>query len=616
MLNAQLLSDLGINLRGKSGGIIKTTCPKCNGKTPDLSVDIDSGLYKCHKPSCDFRGKVFIKEEKKPYVKPIFRDITNLGEKVVHWFKDRGISQQTLLKMKIGAGLEWMPQTQKNENTIQFNYFRNGELINVKYRDGAKNFKLSKDAELIFYNLDAIKDATECIIVEGEMDALSWIEAGYLNVVSVPNGATKGSNKLEYLDNCWEYFEHLEKIYLATDQDDAGHNLKMELARRLDPDKCLTVDFKDCKDSNDYLKKYGILELLEVVKNAKEFPLDGVVNAYDIQDEINHLYDMGLNAGAQIGDEYFDEHLSFELGNKTIITGIPGHGKSEFLDYIMVKLAIKYGWKFGIFSPENMPLEIHVSKFAEKIIGKSFSGKYKMNPMEKDAAIEFVNEHFKFICPNDDFSLEGILKITKGMILRYGIKSFVIDPWNRLDDEPPIGSTETRYISKQLDMISQFQIKYMVHPFLVVHPTKMKKDKAGNYEVPNLYDLMGSSNFFNKTENGISVYKSWSKEDNKYVSEIHIQKVKFKHLGKPGMCRYKWNFISGRYMHDASFGWDNTNWLDKGQQVELTFFEDQLPTLPKNENLGFAADFKAKVETTTIDGVTYEMMPPPTETLF
>jgi len=156
----------------------------------------------------------------------------------------------------------------------------------------------------------------------------------------------------------------------------------------------------------------------------------------------------------------------------------------------------------------------------------------------------------------------------------------------------------------------------MVHPFLVVHPTKMKKDKAGNYEVPNLYDLMGSSNFFNKTENGISVYKSWSKEDNKYVSEIHIQKVKFKHLGKPGMCRYKWNFISGRYMHDASFGWDNTNWLDKGQQVELTFFEGQLPTMSKNENLGFAADFKDKVDTTTIDGVTYEMMPPPTETLF
>jgi twinkle protein len=50
-----------------------------------------------------------------------------------------------------------------------------------------------------------------CVIVEGEMDALSLHEAGIHNVVSVPNGATLGTNNLDYLDNCIDYFTDKEK---------------------------------------------------------------------------------------------------------------------------------------------------------------------------------------------------------------------------------------------------------------------------------------------------------------------------------------------------------------------------------------------------------------------
>ena len=75
--------------------------------------------------------------------------------------------------MRVSEGREWMPQTQKEENTIQFNYFINNELINIKYRDGRKNFKLVKDAEKVLYNLDSTLGSDTIVIVEGEMDALS-----------------------------------------------------------------------------------------------------------------------------------------------------------------------------------------------------------------------------------------------------------------------------------------------------------------------------------------------------------------------------------------------------------------------------------------------------------
>lgn len=137
---------------------------------------------------------------------------------MVKWFEGRGISQFTLRMMKVGEGVESMPVHSQwvNRNTIQFNYFENGEITNIKCRDGEKNFKLSKDAKLVFYNLDSISISKECVIVEGEIDALSVWEAGIHTVVSTPNGSTLKSVNLEYLDNCIEWFDNKEKMNSRT----------------------------------------------------------------------------------------------------------------------------------------------------------------------------------------------------------------------------------------------------------------------------------------------------------------------------------------------------------------------------------------------------------------
>ena len=106
-----------------------------------------------------------------------------MSDAVVEWFKGRGISKSTLVDLKVTEGKEWMPQTQKEENAIHFNYFMGGQLTNVKYRDGSKNFKLVKGAEKVFYNIDSIVGHNYCVIVEGEMDALALHEAGITNVI-------------------------------------------------------------------------------------------------------------------------------------------------------------------------------------------------------------------------------------------------------------------------------------------------------------------------------------------------------------------------------------------------------------------------------------------------
>ena len=109
------------------------------------------------------------------------------SSKVLEWFKSRGISQGTLEALNVSEGSEFMPQTGKTENTIKFNYYIGNQLINIKYRDGAKNFKLYKGAEKVFYNINSIVGHDSCVIVEGEIDVLALHEAGVPNVVSVPN---------------------------------------------------------------------------------------------------------------------------------------------------------------------------------------------------------------------------------------------------------------------------------------------------------------------------------------------------------------------------------------------------------------------------------------------
>ena len=194
-----------------------------------------------------------------------------------------------------------MPQTGKTENVIKFNYFIGDQLINVKYRDGRKNFKLYKGAEKVFYNINSIVGYEYCIITEGEMDVLALHEAGIPNVISVPNGATLNTNNLDYLDNCIDYFEDKEKVILAVDSDEAGQALQSELVRRLGAEVCYLASFDDCKDANEYLQKYGKEKLRSVFQQQDQFRLRMLRHSKILKMKLRTLFAMALKKDFKLG---------------------------------------------------------------------------------------------------------------------------------------------------------------------------------------------------------------------------------------------------------------------------------------------------------------------------
>ena len=357
-------------------GATQGICPLCssdrkhkNQKAQCASYDWERGLGTCH--NCDTTFQLHTYQRKgaseKVYIRPETPEQFNeVSTNVETWFGTRGISKQTLSDLQVTEGSEWMPQTSKNENTIQFNYFMGDQLINVKYRDGRKNFKLYKGAEKVFYNINSVVGYDWCVVVEGEMDVLALHEAGIKNAISVPNGATLNTNTIDYLDNCKDYLDDKTKIILAVDADAAGQALRTEFIRRLGAEVCYLVDFNGQKDANEYLIENGAEALRNAIHKSTQVPLEGVTTLYDIHDEVKEFVTNGFKPGFQVGLKNFDSIFSTYTGQFITVTGIPSSGKSDFVDQMVVGYNNNYGWKTAFASPENQPTYLHAHKLMRK----------------------------------------------------------------------------------------------------------------------------------------------------------------------------------------------------------------------------------------------------------
>ena len=537
---------------GKKQGV----CPLCssdrkpkNTKAKCASYDWERGLGTCHNCNTSFQLHTYQRKgaSEKVYVRPVGPPSDTeypefLNDKVIEWFKTRGIGTQTLTDLEVGEGPEWMPQTGKTENVIKFNYFMGDQLINIKYRDGRKNFKLYKGAEKVFYNINSIVGYDYCVITEGEMDVLALHEAGIPNAISVPNGATLNSNNLDYLDNCIDYFEDKDKVILAVDSDEAGQALQSELVRRLGAEVCYLASFDDCKDANEYLQKYGKEKLVQRVTGARPVPLENVTTFRDIEDEITDFVRNGFKKGYQVGLENFDDIFSTYTGQFITVTGIPSSGKSDFVDQMVVGYNRNYNWKTAFASPENAPTYLH----AHKLMRKTWEGMPTSEDIGSDRwdqIADHCNSNY-FHIDMERYTLDSVLRKGAELVKRKGIKCLVIDPFNKIRD---LGGSDdvNRYTMEYLAKIEIFAKKYDVLVFIVAHPTKMYKDKDGKMEEPTMYNIKGGGEWYDASYHGILVHRDYEAK----TVKAKVLKVKFQNLGENGAeAHFKWEPKSGCFI--------------------------------------------------------------------
>ena len=541
-MNADKLIKIGIDLRNKWSGEVKTTCPKCahqrkKKNDPSLGVNIDDGVWKCH--HCGWSGSVnqYVRPESRPLVKT---------EGIFAYFTKRGIKSETVTHFKVSEGNEWMPQDQKEHKVICFNYFLEDDLINIKFKTSDKMFKMVKDARKIPYNINSIKDKSYVIICEGEEECMVWHQSGLSSVVSVPNGASKNNNNLEWLDSVYDLFEG-KVIYLATDNDEPGRKLGEDLARRFDSSDIRIIRFSE-KDANDCLKLYGEDYVKRLYEEAQHLAIKEIAVVDDFMETILSYQENGFPIGDKVNMPETDKHLSWNRGELVVVSGIPTMGKTTWLDYMYTRLSQINGWKFGIFSPENMaPLKI--MRLAEQLSGKAVT---QMNREELNRMLAIIKTRFYFFNTEkmEDFTLGALLKTAKTMVKRYGIDCLCLDPFNYIDNPSKEESTHDR-AGDLLRELKKFAVHHDINVTLVAHPKKQDKT-GGQYNVPRMYDIAQSSHFYNVPDVGIIVHRTFVDGVNDPV-EVFVQKIKHHFRGQLGSIQYNFDRATGRYSENGKF---------------------------------------------------------------
>ncbi|KAL6502164.1 hypothetical protein OROHE_024757 [Orobanche hederae] len=560
MILRKKLQDIGIDGNscspGQYNGLI---CPNCKGgdsgeKSLSLNITPNGGAAEwiCFRAKCGWKGatrafadviSTYAKMSSVTKGKQPPRIITEeslglepLCHELLAYFAERMISGETLRRNFV-----MQKKSFDQHIAIAFTYRRNRELVSCKYRDITKKFWQEADTEKIFYGLDDIKDASDIIIVEGEMDKLAMEEAGFKNCVSVPDGAPpKVSNKslpsqeedtkYQYLWNCKEYTEKASRIILATDGDPPGQALAEEIARRLGRERCWRVkwpkknDTESFKDANEVLMYMGPDALRDVVDNAELYPIRGLFNFKDYNDEIDDYYhqSLGFELGVSTGWRGLNDLYNVVPGELTIVTGVPNSGKSEWIDALLCNLNHSVGWKFALCSMENRVRE-HARKLLEKHIRKPFFdvryGEHieRISVEELDQGKKWLSDSFALIrCENDCLpSINWVLDLARIAVLRHGVNGLVIDPYNELDHQRPSNQQLHNWIGGP----------------------------------PNMYDISGSAHFINKCDNGIVIHRNRDPDAGPIdIVQVCLRKVRNKVIGTIGDAYLSYNRVTGEYM--------------------------------------------------------------------
>lgn len=282
-------------------------------------------------------------------------------------------------------------------------------------------------------------------------------------------------------------------------------------------------------------------------ESAQSRPM--VRGSREYANQLRRLWDVGLPPGDKTGWPSLDQHYTVQPGQFTVVTGWPGSGKSEWLDALLVNLA-RRDWKFAVYSPENQPVELHLSKLIEKISGKPFGAgpTERVGRDELEKLNDILDNGFGFIeTISGAVTVEEVIEASTPYLSRFSDckRGLVIDPWNELEHWRPLGLSETEYVSKTLSYVRNWARKNSVHVWIVAHPQKMRRED-GRLPIPRPDMISGSQHWWNKADCAVTVWRDFEKMDSQDV-EIHVQKVRFKNIGRPGLVSLRYDRVTGRY---------------------------------------------------------------------
>ena len=522
-------------------------CPECsyersggnrNKKCLRVTFEDDGAVWFCH--NCEAKGQMKMQEERVMRTAPDFEIASE--EILEEVFSSRSIERDRIPKEQTDSILfsddVYFSSLGGKERAVGFRY--RGDAIKWRAID-SKSYTQTGVCRSLFPDVP-LGDCA--ILVEGEWDAIALRSCGY-DAFSVPAGANlSGSETPPYLR---EIIDALKSdaidVIVAVDADEKGNAFRDKLLGHLGRRRVGVVDWSKygVKDANECLDTHGSAGLVTAFSEVKNVLYEGIVRASSVATTISDVRIGGFKGGAKIGIPSLDRLMTICSDQVSVVTGVPGSGKSEFIDFAMVSLAMREDWKFAVFSAEN-PIEIHAGKLIEKFAGKPLFEGSRMSEEDLEMSAKWLDDHFFFLDPASSHTIESILQRTAVLVENEGVNGLVIDPFNYTDV-----ALETDAINTMLTRLHAFAKAYHIHIWIVAHPQKMYRGEGGKIPTPVGMDISGSAAWFAKADFGVTVTR-----DDRGDSLVVVWKVRFKWLGETGSAHLRYDPTCGRYSEGIS----------------------------------------------------------------
>ena len=491
------------------------TCPYCrSSKDKDtFAINLDTGMFKCMRSSCGARGNMITLH--KDFGFSLGNDVNEYYDRsrafrtfprkpkpvsapnAIEYLKSRGISGEVCQKYNITVKKD-------DDKVLVFPFYdENDELTFIKYRktdyDPAKDKNKEwciRDTKPILFGMSQCNlDDKTLIMTEGQIDSLSVAEAGYENAVSVPTGK-QGFSWVPY---CWDWLQKFETLVVFGDKEDKTITLLEDMKARFNGlvKHVRLEDYKDCKDANDILRKYGAEQVRTCIENAVTVDVKEIKDILEVK-KVN-LFDLEKFA---TGFHSLDKILGgFYMGQVILITGERGKGKSTLASQFGTR-AVKEGYTTFFYSGELMDwyfrnwidLQIAGDKHINKIRNHFGTFDYSVDGNVYPLIESWYGGKIKIYDNNivDADEHDDLLETIQKAITRYSCRVIFIDNlMTAMNDDisSDLNRQQTAFVRKLTKMAKQFNVLI----FLVAHP---KKNQNGKYNFSN-DDVSGSSNITN-----------------------------------------------------------------------------------------------------------------------
>jgi len=417
----------------------------------------------------------------------------------------RGLSVDIIKKQKLGLKPKHFFKMTGEVRALVIPYLLNDNCIWVKYRTlpnpsdltkVPKDFSSPHGWDSTLYNVGVLNTGLkDVVLVEGEMDCISALDKGVVNICGVPGANIKKADWLTKLDEIG-----LEKIYLLYDNDKVGQKASQELACKIGIERCWKIVLPDFevttekgelrkgKDINEWFAQGGgTLEAFEELKKtALLFDVDGVASTASAIDEFTEELD-GKGAGQKYVWPLIGTKVQFDEGDIIDILAPEKCGKTTFGLNIMEYMVDNYG-ESGVI----ICLEMTRAKLARKWVShkSGIPDNLPSTPQEAEALTNLFKAAIpivKDIAANREGDLlfcypryqtaDDIYKLIIDIIRRYGVKWVMIDNIQRLCDTTIGNKNRTQYLSEISKKLSQIAKDYNIQMIRILQPHRISDNK-------------------------------------------------------------------------------------------------------------------------------------------